>query len=271
LYDLGKYRGLTHQLGSDPKGNAYSYAAVGYWIMGYMDQAARYSQQAIYHAEELNNPMVSWFACYFAAHLHSYSGDIEKAGQAIEKALEICDEQDLAYYRIYNLTWFGWIKVKVGDETGISLMEENIDRMRQAGDRMNLLLFSRLYADACMAINRFARALDILQEALDLCEKTEIVYEKPELLRLKGENLLAVSQDNTKESDSCYIHAMECAEQQKSKMWQLRSAMSLARLWLRQGKRNEAQRMLSDIFVGFSEGFDTLDLREARSFLTINT
>jgi tetratricopeptide (TPR) repeat protein len=211
--------------------------------------------------------MVSWFACYFAAHLYSYTGDIQKARQAIEKAFEICNEQDLTYYRIYTLAWSGWIKVKEGNETGISLLEENIDRMRLAGDRMNLLLFLRLFADACMDIHRFARALDILQEALDLCERTEIIYEKPEMLRLKGEILQAISQDDMKEAESCFIHAMECAEQHKSRMWQLRAGTSLARLWLRQGKLNESHRMLSDIYNWFSEGFDTPDLREPEFLL----
>jgi DNA-binding SARP family transcriptional activator len=271
LYDLGKHRGLTNHLGSDPKGNAYSYAAIVYWIIGYPDQAARYSQQAIHHADELNNPMVSWFACYFEAHLYSYTGDIQKARQVIEKALEICDEQDLAYYRIYTRTWSGWIKVKEGDETGLSLMEENIDRMRLAGDRMNLLLFLRLFADACMGAHRLERVLDTVSEALDLCEKTEIVYEKSELLRLKGEILLADSQDNIEEAESCFIQAIECAEQQNSKMWQLRAAMSLARLWMHQEKMTEAQKILLDIFGWFSEGFDTLDLREARSLLNVST
>jgi tetratricopeptide (TPR) repeat protein len=266
-YHIEEHRGIVHRIGSDPKGNALSFAALGTWIMGFPNRARRYCQESLDLAEELANPMVSWFANYYAAYFHGYAGEPREAKIFVEKALRICDEQDLAYYRIYSQAWSGWIRAEDGDEDGMFLLDQGVNRLRQTGDRMNLMLFLRLQASACLKAQKGSKALDVISEALDLSQKTQIIYEKPELMRLKGEIQLAQSPDNLDDAWDCYNQAIESAAISQSKSWELRATVSLARLLAKNGRQEEACQRLQVILGWFSEGFHTKDLIEAKILL----
>jgi predicted ATPase len=88
-----------------------------------------------------------------------------------------------------------------------------------------------------------------------------------ELYRLKGELLLQLSPDNHSESESSFKQAIDIAKRQQAKSWELRAAMSLARLWQQQGKRSDAHDLLAPVYGWFTEGFDTADLKEAKALL----
>jgi DNA-binding SARP family transcriptional activator len=267
LYDPDQHGWVLHQLGSDPMETALSYASLGFWIMGFPDQARGYCQMSLDLARDLAHPMTSWFANYYAAHLKIYVREIQEAKFYIVEALRICDEQDLAYYRVYSQALLGWILVNAGDEMGINLLEQGVNRLRQTGDRLNLLLLLRLFADASLKTSLVTQALNLVDEAIDLSHETQIIYDKPELIRLKGEILLSQYPHELQIAEDWFVRAIEIAAQQKSKMWELRATLNLARLWQKQGKLNEAQPALLEIYGRFSEGYDTLDLREAQSLL----
>jgi predicted ATPase len=88
-----------------------------------------------------------------------------------------------------------------------------------------------------------------------------------ELHRMRGDWMMACGHEQPREIELCYQRAIEIARQQSAKMWQLRAAMSMARLWSDQGKRDEARDLLVSVYSSFNEGFDTLDLKEAKSLL----
>ena len=88
-----------------------------------------------------------------------------------------------------------------------------------------------------------------------------------ERYRLKGDLLLALSVDHQAEAEACFQQALAVARHQQAKSWELRAAMSLARLWQQQGKRAEAHELLAPVYGWFTEGFDTADLQEAKALL----
>ena len=106
-----------------------------------------------------------------------------------------------------------------------------------------------------------------LAEAQILAEKTGEHYYEAELQRLKGELLLVQSPDDPAEAETCFHNALEIARRQHAKSLELRAAISLARLWQRQGKEGDARKLLNDVFAWFTEGFDTADPRDARALL----
>ena len=85
--------------------------------------------------------------------------------------------------------------------------------------------------------------------------------------RLKGDLLLVLSADHQVEAETCFQQALDVARHQQTKSWELRAAMSLARLWQQQGKRTEAHELLAPVYGWFTEGFDTADLQEAKALL----
>jgi predicted ATPase len=118
--------------------------------------------------------------------------------------------------------------------------------------------------------------LAVLAEALAAVEKTGERWCEAELYRLKGELLLqsggqvresGVSNPQSETAEICFHQALELARRQQAKSWELRAAVSLSRLWQRQGKRAEAHALLAPIYGWFTEGFDTADLQEAKALL----
>src|SRR5262245_5569224 len=91
--------------------------------------------------------------------------------------------------------------------------------------------------------------------------------DEAELYRLKGELLLRQTVPDAPAAEACFQQALAIARRQQAQSWQLRAAMSLNRLWQRQGKRDEARELLASIYGWFTEGFDTLDLQEAKALL----
>jgi predicted ATPase len=116
-----------------------------------------------------------------------------------------------------------------------------------------------------------------LDEALGIVQRNGEKYYQAELYRLKGELLLAQSMGHNRESEirnphiaeaeACFSQSVQIAQQQKAKSWELRAAMSMARLYQKQERQNEARQLLTEIYNRFTEGFDTVDLRNAKVLL----
>jgi predicted ATPase len=138
-----------------------------------------------------------------------------------------------------------------------------------------ILLMLALLAEASGLLGQPEGGLAALEEALTLLEQTGERYYEAELHRQRGELLLLCAakgqpaQDSREqhEAEACFQHALDVARQQRAKSLELRTAMSLSRLWQCQGKRQEAYDLLAPIYGWFTEGFDTADLQEAKTLL----
>ncbi len=109
--------------------------------------------------------------------------------------------------------------------------------------------------------------LSTVAEALACVERTEERFYEAELYRLQGQLLLQQSPDNATEAEACFHRALDVSRNQAAKSWELRAAISLARLWEQQGKTGEAQELLAPVYNWFTEGFDTADLKDAQALL----
>jgi predicted ATPase len=112
-----------------------------------------------------------------------------------------------------------------------------------------------------------AEGLTLVAKALAAMHNTSERWWEAELHRLQGELLLAQSPDHAAAAETCFHHALEVARRQQAKALELRAALSLSRLWQRQGKRGEARQLLTAIYDWFSEGFDSADLQDAKVLL----
>src|SRR5262249_51886106 len=124
-----------------------------------------------------------------------------------------------------------------------------------------------LLAEAWGKEGNFTEGLAVLAKALTLVEETGIQFYEPELHRLKGEFLLALDPENPVEAEACFREAVAVARRHQAKSLGLRATMSLARLWQRQGRHDEALAALAAVYGTFTEGFTTPDLVEAAALL----
>ena len=116
-------------------------------------------------------------------------------------------------------------------------------------------------------LGQFDDASRCIGEAVTAVETTKETLFEAEVHRLAGEIALLSRERNTAKAEAYFERALAVARTQQAKSWELRAAMSTARLWLDQGKREEARELLAPVYGWFTEGFDTLDLKEAKALL----
>ena len=122
-------------------------------------------------------------------------------------------------------------------------------------------------AKAHSELDQFNEAWSCIGEAVRTVETTRERWCESEVNRIAGEISLMLPEPDAVKAQNYYERALAVARQQQAKSWELRAAMSLARLWRDQGKRDEAGELLAPVYGWFTEGFDTLDLKEAKVLL----
>ena len=121
--------------------------------------------------------------------------------------------------------------------------------------------FSACWPESTSTVENLGEALQLLDEALARVDRLEERWFEAELQRLKGEALLVSGPSTPPRPKACYRQALDVARDQSARLWELRAATSLARLWRDQGKRAEARDLLAPVYDWFTEGFDTADLK----------
>ena len=152
-------------------------------------------------------------------------------------------------------------------EDGIAVIRRGLADYRATGAELSSPYFLALFADAPGRADQAAIGLSLLADALDGVERTGVRWIEAELHRLRGELRLALPEPDQSEAEACFRRALAVAHEQQAKLWELRAATSLARLWRDQRRRNEAHDLLASICGWFTEGFDTADLKDAKGLL----
>ncbi|HEX4947200.1 MAG TPA: AAA family ATPase [Blastocatellia bacterium] len=255
-----------HTITAPSVGTASEFAR-NLWIMGYPARALQQSQEAYELAVSQANPSTRGFALVLAALLHQLRREDTTAQEKAEAVISLSREKDIAD----NLVWAsfirGWALAKEGrHEEGITILRESLTIYQSVGAEIALAQFLALMAEAFWCAGQIAEAMATVDEALAMTARNQDCYYDAELHRLRGELLLLNGATET-EAETCFQQAIEVAQHQSAKSWELRATMSLARLWQRQGKTAEAQQRLAEIYGWFTEGFDTADLQDAKALL----
>ena len=162
----------------------------------------------------------------------------------------------------------GWALGVQGDvEQGIAHMQQGLTAWRTLGIEVFRPFLHTLLADVYRRAAQVKESLRVIEETLLHVDRTGARVNEAELHRLKGELLLQHTGPDTSQAETCFYKALNVAQSQHAKSWELRAAMSLARLWQAQDKRQEAYDLLAPVYEWFTEGFGTADLTEAQALL----
>ena len=142
-----------------------------------------------------------------------------------------------------------------------------MNEFRGTGAELRVPYYLGMLGEAYTQAGRFEDAFAALNEALAVVDKNDDRFHEAELHRLKGELLLAATADQGVEAEACFQRAIDIARRQHSKAWELRATVSLARLWQRQGRTDDARAALAVVYGTYTEGFTTPDLVDARALL----
>jgi len=274
LYDTGRHHALfISRFGLDMGTVAFSVNAAATSMLGRPDQALGIAAKGLALTEELGHLPTTTVMGGFISWLLIWNGNAA--------ALEAQAEKDIAGstrigFRIMlaraNLSR-AWALAERGQtKHAVDLAREGIRLHREVGEIAWLPFYLSLTAEILGKDNQASAGLDILTEAFEMAERRGEYFPLEELYRVKGDLILQAVEDMTEavvvdEAESCFRQALDLARGKQTKSFELRAAMSLARLWQQQGKQGEAHELLSEVYNWFTEGFGTKDLQEAKALL----
>ena len=270
LYDPHEHRFMATLYGDDPGVTCHCFAAMAMWYLGHADQALAHVEKAVALAEELGNPYSQTFALDFVTWIRVFRRE-EDAGQAsVEALIPLATEHGFPFLLADCRVLHGWILAEKGRQAdAVAEVRAGIAAYEATGARMSRPSHLMLLAKVQGKGGEVDEALRALTAARAVSEETGERSNAAEFHRLRGELTLLKSQAPgiEAEAEACFREAIAVARRQHTKAMELRAATSLARLWVRQGKRKEARAMLAEVYGGFTEGLDTRDLREAAALL----
>ena len=250
--------------GSHPGVQCQSYLMLISWMLGYPDRSLEELRAAVASAEMLGHPFTLAQTLCFVGLVHIFRHEPSAAADCAGRALRICEEQRIAHYLAFALCAGGWALGASGEnEKGLAQIGQGVDGYGIGSDQHILLAWQ---ADAQLTIGKPEAALASVAAGLKAVEKMGGAPLEAELHRLRGEALLAGA-GTVSEAETAIEKGIAVARRQNAKSWELRGATSLARLRRQQGRQQEAVALLAPILGWFTEGFDTADLKEAKTLL----
>jgi predicted ATPase len=304
LYDADAIREAAQKLNIyvvDPWMLCRDFMALSLWLLGYPDQALKRIHETLTLARELSHSFSVAVVLDAAAWIHQFRREGQATQERAAALIALCTEQGFTLVAAEGTMLRGWALVEQGEEEGIAQIRQGLAVWRATGAEMSLLYFLILLAGAYGKAGQAEEGLSTLSEALTLVNRTGERFYEAELYRIKGQLVLQSGvkkslgqvQDKSKQvktsleselpntqhptpstqaeleagAEECFHKAIEIARRQQAKSLELRAAMSLSRLWQKQGKKDKARQMLAEIYNWFTEGFDTADLKDAKALL----
>jgi class 3 adenylate cyclase/predicted ATPase len=268
LYDPAEHRPLATRFGQDVGVATLSYRSWTLWLLGYPDAALADSDQAISNAREIGQAATLMYALSNASFAYFECGNYAKATAVVDELASLGDEKGSMYWKARPMLYQGSLLAVTGKASDAVLVTTSaVTAMRRTGATLRLPIHLGHLARAHADLGHFDDAWRCIGEAMTAVETAKQKWCEAEVNRTAGEIALKSPQPDATKAEAYFERALAVARAQQAKSWELRAATSVARLWRDQGKRQQARELLAPIYSWFTEGFDTLDLREAKVLL----
>lgn len=272
LYDPAQHRQLATRFGQDARVAILCFRSWINWIVGFPDAALADVDLALADARETNQAVELMYALNFTTFTLIHCGSYAKASAQLAELAVLTQEKSASQWRGGGMMHEGCILSLTGHASAaVPKLRSGIEAWRATGSvafvTWSLANLATSYAD----LGQLDDAQKCLGEALATVEATKERWCEAEIYRVAGELALKFRQPDAAKAEGYFERALALAKAQEARSWELRTAMSMARLWQGQGKESAARKLLGSVYGEFAEGFDTRDLREARALLeTLN-
>ena len=235
---------------------------------GYPDQATQRSRTAVAEAHALGHAFSLSPGMHLNCWLHQVLGDLRTVEARAGGMMQMTAEHSFPLRLANAMVFHGWALARLGEvDTGVMQMRDGIATRETGGMLFQQPYFLSMLADVYIRTGSSTEALPLLTEALAIIPRTEERWFEAEVYHLRGEALLESPERDEADAEVHFRRAIAVADAQGVNFWKLRAATSLARHWRDQGKYAEARDLLAPVYGWFSEGFDTPDLKEAKTLL----
>ena len=264
IHDPQAHGKLATRFGVDAGVVGLYWRALTLWSLGYPDAARADIDRALLTAREIGHATTLAFALSITAWTQGLCGNYAAAKAQANEAIELANEKGASYVKTQATMTQGWAFALAGEASrAVQSISSSITAYRSAGATMGTPLILSGLANAYAELGRFEDARCCINEAVTQGEGSGERWNEADLHRLAGEIALASPERDESGAQAHFQRAVEIARVQHARSWELRAATSLARLWRDQGKRAEACDLLAPVYGWFTEGIDTLDLKEA--------
>ena len=237
-------------------------------MLGYPEAALADAKRAVAEAREVGQGVPLMYSLYFTSYAFIHCGDYQAADAQLDELIPMATEKNAAQWRGGGMMHRGAIQALTGKAAdAIAMIPSGIAAWQSSGSIVFVPWYVAHMARAHAELGRFDEAWRHIAEALTAIEKTGETWCESDIHRIAGEIALLAPEPDISKAEMHFDRALAVAREQQAKSWELRAAMSLARLLRDQGKGQAARQLLTPVYDWFTEGFDTQDLKAARALL----
>jgi class 3 adenylate cyclase/tetratricopeptide (TPR) repeat protein len=266
FYDPAAHRSLSTRFGHDVRVAILCHRSLALWALGYPEAALSDANQALAEAREIAQAATMMNALCYTSFTYSFCGDYVAATSGIERLTALADEKGATYWKTVGLMGQGHILALTGHPwEAVNMIATGMSASRSTGSKLFVPTFLSHLAMAHLKLRQFGEARLYIDEAMTTVAATKERLWEAEIHRVAGR--IAQAEGNHERAEIYMTGALAIARKQEARSWELRAALTLARLRRDQGRRGEARDLLAPVYGWFTEGFDTLDLRKAKALL----
>jgi class 3 adenylate cyclase/tetratricopeptide (TPR) repeat protein len=268
IYDPAEHGPLMTRSGRDVGVTLLSFRSLCVWQLGYPADSRSGAKLAVKYARETGQATTLMYALFGAVVNHIRCGNYAAAYTHVDELIALADEKGASYWKALGTAARGWLFTETGKASdAIRAITSGLTLLRSTGavlyEPWHLWYLAMAYAE----LGQHDNAQRFIDDAIATVERSKEKWCEGEVHRIAGEIALKSSQPDAATAEKYFDQALTVSRGQQSRSWELRAAMSMARLWRDQGKRDEARDLLTPVYGWFTEGFDTRDLKEAKALL----
>jgi class 3 adenylate cyclase/predicted ATPase len=268
LYDPAEHRPLATRFGQDVGAATLCWRSIACWLLGYPQDALIDIEHALKIAREIGHSATLLYLLNFSTWPHIQCGNYAEANALLDEFTALKDETGSLFWEAWGMVQRGCVLALTGKASdAVQTITSGVAAMRSTAATMWMPLWLSYLTRANAEIGQFDAARRCIGEAMTVVETTKETWYAAEVNRIAGEIALLSPEPDVAKAEAYFERALAVARAQQAKSWELRAAMSIARLWRDQDKRNQARDLLAPLFGWFTEGFDTRDLKGAKLLL----
>ena len=267
-YDPALHRPLATRFGQDVGVAILSFRPFALWMLGCPGTALAEAARPFNAAREMGHAPTLLFALFSGTLARICSRDYAAANAQIDECIALAEEKGAAYFKMFAVPQRGCVLALTGKASAaVEMISAGMAGCQATGATVWSTSFLAYLALAYADLGKFDDARRCVGETMTSVEATKERWFEAEANRIAGEIARRAPEPDTMKAQEYFQRALLVARAQQAKSWELRAAMSLARLWRDQGKVKEARELLAPVYDWFTEGFDTRDLKEAKALL----
>jgi predicted ATPase len=264
LYHPAEHRPLAARFGQDTV-SVLSWRALASWVLGYPEKAVADTGHVLKDAREIGQAATLMFALAITSYTLILCGNYATGNALFDELVVLANEKGSLSWKAVGLMHQGSLLALTGKSA--DAVQILTPRITATGATIFTPLYSSYLTRGYAELGQFDDAGRCIGEAMTAVGTTKETWCEAEVHRVAGEIALKSPEPETAKAEAYFERALAVARHQQAKSWELRAAMSMARLWRDQGKRDEARGLLAPVSGWFTEGFDTLDLKQAKVLL----